>query len=106
MHPIDAAGGIIFIWLCTSVQYIAMNYQTFKPKESSMPQISSTPQHCPGFDKFKNLKSFICRCNECGNTKEIFSDEFDRPHTCGKCGTAIDFSQCTLDAQAGTSDPR
>jgi uncharacterized protein (DUF983 family) len=71
-----------------------------------MPQDSSTPQHCPGFDQFKNLKSFICRCNECGEAKEIFSDEFNREHKCSKCGAKIDFSQCTLDGQAGASDPR
>jgi hypothetical protein len=75
-------------------------------KGLNMPQISSTPQHCPGFDSLKSLKSFICRCNQCGEAKEIFSDEFNRPHTCGKCGTVIDFSQCTLDGQAGSSDAR
>ena len=71
-----------------------------------MPIISSTPQHCPGFDRFKNLKSFICQCNHCGASKEIFSDEFDRPQTCGQCGQKIDFSQCTLDGQAASNDPR
>lgn len=71
-----------------------------------MPQNETTPQHCPGFDQFKNLKSFLCRCNFCGETKEIFSDEFNRPHTCGKCGQIIDFSQCTLDGEARSTDPR
>jgi hypothetical protein len=41
--------------------------------------MSSTPQHCPGFQSFKDLKSFLCACPECGKEKEIFSDEFDRP---------------------------
>ena len=58
----------------------------------------STPQHCPGFEQFKNLKSFFCNCPKCGKKKEIFSDEFDRPHKCDQCGEEIDFTQCTLDA--------
>jgi uncharacterized protein (DUF983 family) len=57
----------------------------------------STPQHCPGYESFKNLKSFICKCHECGESKEIFSDEFNKNHTCSKCGKAIDFNQCTLE---------
>ena len=40
----------------------------------------STPQHCPGYENFKNLKSFICKCPDCGESKEIFSDEFDKTH--------------------------
>ena len=42
----------------------------------------STPQHCPGFEQFKGLKSFICKCPTCGKKVEIFSDEFDKPHKC------------------------
>ena len=57
----------------------------------------STPQHCPGYETFKNLKSFVCKCPACGESKEIFSDEFNKAHTCGKCGKEIDFAQCTLD---------
>lgn len=57
----------------------------------------STPKHCPGFQDFKTLKSFICKCPGCGEEKEIFSDEFDKPHKCSGCGKAIDFNQCTLD---------
>jgi len=60
----------------------------------------STPQHCPGYQTFKTLKSFICKCPECGESKEIFSDEFNKDHTCGKCGKPIDFTQCTLDGGA------
>jgi len=56
----------------------------------------STPQHCPGFEEFKHLKSFTCKCPQCQEEIEIFSDEFNKPHTCKKCGKAIDFSQCTL----------
>ena len=58
----------------------------------------TTPQHCPGFEAMKNLKSFVCKCPNCGKEKEIFSDEFDRPHACSECGKEIDFTQCTLEA--------
>ena len=70
-----------------------------------MPMISSTPRHCPGFQQFKNLKSFLCTCNHCGQTKEIFSDEFDHPHVCAGCGMEIDFSQCTLEGEARSTRP-
>ena len=65
----------------------------------------STPQHCPGYQQFKNLKSFVCKCPECGKEKEIFSDEFDRSHNCTGCGKPIEFSQCTLSGEAGSSLP-
>lgn len=61
----------------------------------------STPQHCPGFTQFKNLKVFSCKCPECGREKEIFSDEFDREHVCAGCGGKIDFSRCRIEAEAG-----
>jgi uncharacterized protein (DUF983 family) len=67
--------------------------------------MSTTPQHCPGFTNFKNLKSFMCKCPECGTEKEIFSDEFSRTHKCTKCGKEIDFTQCTLEGGAGTTEP-
>ena len=60
----------------------------------------STPQHCPGFEQFKSLQSFMCKCPGCGETKEIFSDEFNKPHTCSGCGKEIDFTQCTLEGGA------
>ena len=60
----------------------------------------TTPMHCPGFANFKHLKSFNCKCPGCGQEKEIFSDEFDRTHTCDGCGQEIDFTQCTLEGQA------
>ena len=60
----------------------------------------STPQHCPGYEQFKNLQSFICSCPGCGEKKEIFSDEFDKKHVCSSCGEEIDFTQCTLDGSA------
>jgi len=31
---------------------------------------------------------------------EIFSDEFDKPKKCSKCGAQIDFAECTLEAGA------
>ena len=57
----------------------------------------STPQHCPGFEANKNLKSFICKCPNCSEEIQIFSDEFDKPHKCKKCGKDIDFTQCTIE---------
>lgn len=66
---------------------------------------SSTPQHCPGFEQFRNMKSFLCKCNHCGSAKEIFSDEFDRTHICANCKKPIDFSQCTLEGEARTTTP-
>lgn len=60
----------------------------------------STPQHCPGFESHKTLKSFICKCPQCGAAKEVFSDEFNKEHRCDKCGQPIDFTQCTLDGAA------
>ncbi|HSM75077.1 MAG TPA: hypothetical protein VK852_10585 [Desulfobacterales bacterium] len=71
-----------------------------------MSEKQTTPQHCPGFASFKNLKSFSCKCPSCGEEKEIFSDEFDRSHKCAKCGEEIDFTQCTLTGQAGSPSPR
>jgi len=63
--------------------------------------MATTPQHCPGFEQFKALRSFICKCPACAHELEVFSDEFDKPHTCKKCGKPIDFTQCTLDGSAG-----
>jgi len=60
----------------------------------------TTPQHCPGFNDIKNLKSFICKCPNCGKEKEIFSDEFNRSHICSECSKEIDFTQCTLESEA------
>ena len=67
--------------------------------------ISSTPQHCPGFQEFRNMKSFMCQCSHCGASKEIFSDEFDKPHMCPACGEQIDFSACKLEGEARTYEP-
>lgn len=60
----------------------------------------STPQHCPGFQQHKNLKSFKCKCPKCKKEVEIFSDEFDKEHVCKTCGVKIDFTACTLDGAA------
>ena len=66
----------------------------------------TTPQHCPGYANFKTLKSFTCNCQKCGAEKEIFSDEFDRSHKCGKCGAVIDFTTCTLTGEGKSVAPR
>ncbi|MEA1949441.1 MAG: hypothetical protein U9N83_19345 [Thermodesulfobacteriota bacterium] len=60
----------------------------------------STPKHCPGFQNFKTLTSFSCKCPNCGQEVEIFSDEFDRTHTCSGCNQEIDFTQCQLEGEA------
>jgi len=60
----------------------------------------TTPRHCPGFDYFKHLRAFLCTCPNCGKEKEIFSDEFDQKHTCSGCGKEIDFTKCTIEAEA------
>jgi hypothetical protein len=62
----------------------------------------TTPQHCPGLQDLKNLKAFICKCPNCDKEKEIFSDEFDREHTCSGCGKPIDFTECTIESEART----
>jgi len=62
----------------------------------------NTPTHCPGFERFRNLNSFICKCSGCGEEQEIFSDEFDKPRECKKCHTPIDFTKCAL--YAGTEE--
>lgn len=66
----------------------------------------NTPIHCPGFQDLRHLSSFTCACPECGKEKEIFSDEFNRPHTCSGCGKPIDFTKCTLEGIARDSSPR
>jgi uncharacterized protein (DUF983 family) len=66
----------------------------------------TTPQHCPGYEAFKGLKSFICKCNNCGAEKEIFSDEFKKSHKCDKCGMSIDFTTCAYEAGGETKTPR
>lgn len=60
--------------------------------------VMTTPAHCPGFEKYKSLKSFVCKCPECGKEKEIFSDEFNKTHICPGCKKEIDFTKCSLEA--------
>ena len=66
----------------------------------------TTPKHCPGFESFKDLSSFLCKCPECGKEKEIFSDEFNKEQVCAGCGKEIDFTKCTLEGSAKHPDPR
>ncbi len=56
----------------------------------------STPQNCPGFEKFKSMSSVECKCPACGKEVEIFSDEFDKEKTCSACGKLIDFTKCAI----------
>lgn len=66
----------------------------------------NTPAHCPGFEDFKNLTAFVCRCPNCGKENEIFSDEFNKPRQCPGCNTQIDFSKCSIEGSAGRNAPR
>ena len=66
----------------------------------------TTPQHCPGFEQYKNLTSFSCKCPECGKEIEIFSDEFDRKHTCKGCKQEVDFTKCQFYASGEDTTPR
>lgn len=60
----------------------------------------TTPQHCPGFESYRHLQSFTCKCPNCGAEKEIFSDEFGKAHHCDSCKQPIDFTQCKLEGEA------
>ncbi len=66
----------------------------------------STPIHCPGHEQFKNLKSFVCKCPNCGKEKEIFSDEFEKTHVCVSCHQEIDFTKCTIVGEGTDPSPR
>ncbi len=59
-----------------------------------------TPRHCPGYESFKTLSSFSCKCPKCDKEVEIFSDEFEKEHVCKSCGVKIDFTQCEIDSSA------
>jgi hypothetical protein len=58
-------------------------------------------KHCPGFEQFRKLTSFICRCPGCGTEMEIFSDELSRPRLCPQCREQVDFQQCAWHASGG-----
>jgi hypothetical protein len=74
---------------------------TFKYMQE-VDKMNTPSSHCPGFESYKNLQSFICKCQHCGAEKEIFSDEFSREHICKKCEQSIDFKQCEY--SGGASD--
>ncbi len=71
-----------------------------------MPENYTTPQHCPGYADFKNLKAVSCKCANCGEEKEIFSDEFNRAHTCSGCGQPMDFTKCSVAGEGKSISPR
>jgi len=56
-------------------------------------------KHCPGFEQNKSLKTYTCKCPDCGVEVEVFSDELDKKRTCGGCGKEIDVNQCVVDGQ-------
>jgi ribosomal protein S27E len=47
-------------------------------------------QHCPGFEANKSITAVTVKCPECGQEKEIFSDEMDKKVTCSGCGKTFD----------------
>jgi uncharacterized protein (DUF983 family) len=65
----------------------------------------TTPLHCPGLYPLKNLKSFVCKCPNCGREVEIFSDEFDKRHVCKGCKQEIDFTKCQIESEADVVTP-
>ncbi len=71
-----------------------------------MPENSTTPAHCPGFQSFRNLSAFTCKCPGCGKENEIFSDEFNSPRKCSGCGEFMDFTKCSIEASGGDASPR
>jgi hypothetical protein len=77
------------------------SYKTIK-ETMEVSGMNTPSSHCPGFESFRNLKSFLCKCPGCGAEKEIFSDEFNHEHICKKCQQPIDFKQCAY--EAGASD--
>jgi hypothetical protein len=83
-----------------------LNFKILNTKEDIMVDNMSTPQHCPGYADFKNLKVVTCICTQCGVEKEIFSDEFDRAHNCSGCGEPIDFAECTVEGEGKSISPR
>jgi hypothetical protein len=68
----------------------------------------TAPQHCPGFEQLRNLEAFICKCPECDEEQEVFSDELNRNHICLKCRKEIDCTKCPhyLYGQGKTFGPR
>ena len=67
----------------------------------------NTPNtHCPGFETFRDLKSYSCKCPNCGTEIEIFSDEFNRDHQCKKCHHLLDVNQCEYAGGGSDLTPR
>ncbi len=65
--------------------------------------MNTSTSHCPGFEHFRDLKAFLCKCHHCGAEAEIFSDEFTRRPNCKYCKEPLDFSKCVF--SGGGSDP-
>ena len=64
----------------------------------------NSKDHCPGFDQFKNLQSYIGTCPSCGKGIEIFSDEMTKKHFCRHCKAEIDLKAVRLElAGSGTA---
>jgi hypothetical protein len=81
-----------------------LSYDLVTDKEENM----TAPQHCPGFEQLRNLEYFICKCPECGENIEVFSDELNRKHICPACGKQIDCMKCPhyLNGHGKSAGPR
>lgn len=56
----------------------------------------ANPKHCPGFERFRDLKSFTCRCHVCGTEIEFFTDKIDRVPFCSRCHNPIDITEAII----------
>ena len=56
----------------------------------------TTPQHCPGFNDVKNLKSFVCKCPGCKKEKEIFLKRIKNITGSEGKNPPLDFKDCVI----------
>lgn len=58
--------------------------------------MSSSDQHCPGFESNKSLNEVKLKCPECSAEFEIFSDEMEKKAKCTACGIAVEPKECQV----------
>lgn len=56
----------------------------------------SEQQHCPGFESNKSLSEVKVKCPDCGQEKEIFSDEVGKQVKCDGCSAMFDSAACKV----------
>lgn len=54
-------------------------------------------QHCPGFESNKSLSEVKVKCPDCGQEKEIFSDEVGKQVKCDGCSSTFDSAACKVE---------